>query len=84
MSKLRTFEVNISENLLDQASELGLDVSEVLTAALQERINASCIQSTPKLPVYVEKPLTDLERAQAANKLRVASRVYANVPLGME
>lgn len=84
MTKLLNVEVTVSEDLVDQATEMGLDLSEVLTAALQERVRVHKHQSMPTAPVYVEKPLTDAERRIAANKLRVSKRVFANVPLGME
>lgn len=84
MTKILTIAVNVSEDLVSQASALGLDVSEVLTAALEERLNASKEPCAPRAVVYVEKPLTDAEQRMAANKLRVSKRVFANVPLGME
>lgn len=84
MTKLLNVEVTVSEELLDQATEMDLDLSEVLTRALQERLNAHKEQSQPTAPVYVEKPLTDAQREQAANKLRVSKRVFADVPFGME
>lgn len=84
MTNERTIEVEISEHLLDQAQEFGLDLSDILTRALQERLNAHKEQSQPTAPVYVEKTLTDAERHIAANKLRASKRVFANVPLGME
>jgi hypothetical protein len=84
MTKLLNVEVIVSEELVDQATELGLDMSEVLTAALQERVSAHKQKSVPTAPIYVEKPLTDAEQRIAANRLRVSKRVFANVPLGME
>lgn len=84
MTKLLNVEVTVSEDLVDQATELGLDMSEVFTAALQQRVSAHKQQSAPTAPVYVEKPLTDTEQRIAANKLRVSKRGFANVPLGME
>lgn len=84
MTKMLTIAVNVSEDLLNQATELGLDVSEVLASALEERLNGHKEQSIPTAPVYVEKPLTDAERHIAVNKLRASKRVFANVPLGME
>lgn len=81
MSTLRTVEVSVSEDLLSQAAALGLDVSEVLSKALQERVNASAV---PTARVYVEAKKTGLERERAAHNLRVSQRVFANVPLGME
>lgn len=80
----RAIEVEVSERLLEQAKLLGLDLSDILTRALQERLNAHKEQSQPTAPVYVEKPLTDAERRIAANKLRVSKRVFADVPFGME
>lgn len=80
----RAIEVEVSERLLEQAKLLGLDLSDILTRALQERLNAHKHQSMPTAPVYVEKPLTDAERRIAANKLRVSKRVFADVPFGME
>lgn len=80
----RAIEVEVSERLLEQAKLLGLDLSDILTRALQERLNAHKEQSQPTAPVYVEKPLSDAERRIAANKLRVSKRVFADVPFGME
>lgn len=80
MSTLRTVEVSVSEDLLSQAAALGLDVSEVLSKAIQERVNASV---APTAHVHVEANPTDLEREQAAHN-RVSKRAFANVPLGME
>ena len=84
MTKLLNVEVTVSEELLDQATEMHLDLSEVLTRALQERLNAHKEQSQPTAPVYVEKTLTDTQREQAANKLRMSKRVFADVPFGMD
>lgn len=84
MTKILTIAVNVSEHLLEHAQEFGLDLSDILTKALQERVNAHKEQPLPTAPVYVEKPLTDTEQRMAANKLRVSKRVFANVPLGME
>lgn len=80
----RAIEVEVSERLLEQAKLLGLDLSDILTRALQERLNAHKEQSQPTAPVYVEKPLTDAQREQAANKLRLSKRVFADVPFGMD
>lgn len=83
MTNERTIEVEVSEHLLDQAQELGLDLSDILTRALQERVDAHEEQSLPT-SVSTEKPLTAAQRKQEANKLRVSKRAFADVPFDME
>lgn len=79
--KTRNVKLAVPKDLLTRAGELGLDLSQILTAALQEHVDAA---RTPTAQVYHEKPASAGQREQDANKLRVSKRVFANVPLGME